>query len=225
MTAQKSFKRLVRMRMEKTGESYTAARASLLNGSDSPKAAEGPTLTLSEEAITRRTGRGWEEWFDVIDASPVADAPHSEIAEWLMEEREVPGWDAQSITVSYERARRGRAIGERADGFEISATKTVNVPVGRLFDAVVDESLRAAWLPGGRLSERTATKPRSARYDWEDGATRVAFGFEAKGEEKSVVALAHQRLADGGEADRMKAFWRERLAELKSKLEGGEIDA
>ena len=31
MTTQKSFKRLVRTRMEKTGESYTAARAMLLD--------------------------------------------------------------------------------------------------------------------------------------------------------------------------------------------------
>ena len=30
MTREKSFKRLIRMRMDKTGESYTAARAVLL---------------------------------------------------------------------------------------------------------------------------------------------------------------------------------------------------
>jgi hypothetical protein len=34
MTRQRSFKRLVRLRMEKTGESYTAARASLLAGNE-----------------------------------------------------------------------------------------------------------------------------------------------------------------------------------------------
>jgi hypothetical protein len=34
MTEHRSFKRLVRARMEKTGESYTAARASLLAGSE-----------------------------------------------------------------------------------------------------------------------------------------------------------------------------------------------
>ena len=37
MTRQKSFKRLVRARMEKTGESYTAARATLL-AAEEPKA-------------------------------------------------------------------------------------------------------------------------------------------------------------------------------------------
>jgi len=66
MTRHKSFKRLVRSRMEKTGESYTAARASLL-GAEEPKATERPPLTTSEEAIRRRTGRGWEEWFDMLD--------------------------------------------------------------------------------------------------------------------------------------------------------------
>ena len=60
MTRQKSFKRLVRSRMEKTGESYTAARAALLAAKE-PKAIEGPALSMSDEAIRRTTGRGWEE--------------------------------------------------------------------------------------------------------------------------------------------------------------------
>ena len=70
MTTQKSFKRLVRARMEKTGESYTAARAQLLsaNGGDpSAEAGGGVQLTASDEVIQRRTGRGWEEWFDMLD--------------------------------------------------------------------------------------------------------------------------------------------------------------
>jgi hypothetical protein len=218
MTRQKSFKRLVRARMEKTGESYTAARASLL-GADEQKATEGPTLTMSDESIRRRTGLGWEEWFDLLDESGAADKPHPEIARWLAQEKGVAGWDAQSVTVSYERARGGRAVGERPEGFSITASRTVAVPVDRLFDAVVDESLRQRWLPDGQLRERTSTKPRSARFDWGDGPTRVIFGFESKDEAKSTVALQHERLADGAEAERMKSFWRERVARLKELLE------
>src|SRR5918998_2110528 len=48
MTRQRSFKRLVRARMEKTGESYTAARALLLAAE---KKADGPRLETSDEAI------------------------------------------------------------------------------------------------------------------------------------------------------------------------------
>ena len=107
----------------------------------------------------------------------------------------------------------------------MTASKTVAAPVERLYDAFVDESLRERWLPDGELSERTATKPRSARFDWGDGDSRVVVGFESKDEAKSTVALEHARLADAGEAERMKAFWRQRLTALKSELERRGIDA
>jgi len=58
MTSQKSFKRLVRARMDKTGERYTAARAVLLSA-DEPEGAEQQPLMVSDEAIRERTGRGW----------------------------------------------------------------------------------------------------------------------------------------------------------------------
>ena len=126
---------------------------------------------------------------------------------------------AQAVTVTYERARGLRAVGEGPDGFTVTASKTVAVPVDRLYAAVVDKPWRRRWLPEGELRERTATKPRSARYDWGDGDTRVIFGFEAKGEAKSAVSLQHERVPDASEADRMKAFWRDRVATLKEVLE------
>jgi hypothetical protein len=215
MTRQKSFKRIVRARMEKTGESYTAARKSLL-------AAEGPkatALTVSDAIIRSRTGRGWEEWFDLLDDWGAVERPHREIARWLASEHGIDGWSAQSVTVSYERARALRAVGERADGFSVTAQKTVAVPVDRLYQAFVDESLRKRWLPDGELRERTATKPKSARFDWGDGETRVIVGFTAKGEAKSIAALEHERLPDAEAAERMKAFWRKRVGALKEMLE------
>jgi hypothetical protein len=220
MTERRSFKRLVRARMEKTGESYTAARAQLLAGQNGERTQEPTVLPLSDEAVRRRTGRGWEEWFDLLDEWGAPERAHKEIASWVGEEHDLDGWSAQAVTVAYERARRGRAIGERREGFGIGASKTVAVPVERLFDAFVDESLRERWLPDGELRERTATRPKSARYDWGDGSTRVIVGFEAKGEAKSTVAIEHERLANAREAERMKAYWRERVAALKEELEG-----
>jgi hypothetical protein len=221
MTRQRSFKRLVRTRMEKTGESYTAARAVLLAGEEERPAAEQPWLATSDEKIRERTGRGWEEWFDLLDEWGAAERTHREIARWVAEQLGIGPlvWAAQAITSSYERARGLRAVGETEQGFAVSATRTVAVPVERLFDAVVDESQRLSWLPDGELSERTATRPRSARFDWGDGATRVIVAFESKGEEKSTMALQHVRLSDGDEADRMKAYWRERVTALKEELE------
>jgi uncharacterized protein YndB with AHSA1/START domain len=213
MTRQKSFKRLVRARMEKTGESYTAARSMLLSAHDTT------WLATTDEAIRERTGRGWEEWFDQLDEWGAADMSHRDIARRVAAELAIDplAWNAQAITMSYERTRGMRAAGERTDGFAITAQKTVPVPVERLFDAFTDAALRAQWLPEDQLRERTATKPKSARFDWADGATRVNVTFVAKGE-RSTVALEHARLADADEADRMKAFWRERLSTLKAQL-------
>ena len=219
MTSQKSFKRLVRARMEKTGMSYAAARAALLAAAEPPKASQGPVLTVSEEVIRRRTGRGWEEWFDLLDAWGAVERAHGEIARWVAAEHGADGWSSQSIAVSYERARGLRAVGERSDGFAATATKTVGVPVEVLYDAFTDESLRARWLPGAELRERTATRPKSARFDWGDGQTRLVVSFVAKGDAKSTLALSHERIPDAEQAERHKAYWRERVGVLKEVLE------
>jgi hypothetical protein len=202
MTRQKSFKRLVRARMEKTGESYTAARAMLL-------AAEEPDgwLATSDERIRERTGRGWEEWFDRIDEW--GELTHREIAKRIAAELGIDplAWNAQAITMSYERTRGGRQPGQRDDGFAVTATKTLPVPIEQLFDA---------FLAQAELRERTSTRPKSARFDWDGGESRVNAVFVAKGEASSTVSVEHRRLADPDEAERMKAFWRERLPRLAS---------
>jgi uncharacterized protein YndB with AHSA1/START domain len=223
MTTRRSFKQLVRSRMEKTGESYTAARAQLLGGEAPAEAAAAarPALATSDATIRQRTGRGWEEWFDLLDAWGAADRTHRETARWVAEQQGVHplAWNAQAVVGSYERARGLRERGEHADGFRITASKTVAVPVERLYDAFLDSSLRERWLPGAQLRERTATRPRSARFDWGDGETRLHVTFIPKDDGRSTATVEHARLPDAAEADRVKAFWRERVGALKEVLE------
>jgi hypothetical protein len=218
MPTQRSFKRLVRARMEKTGESYTAARARLL-AAEEPKATEGPALSMSDDAIRAKTGRGWEEWFDLLDDWGAADRPRAEAVRWLADAHAIEGWNAQAVTVTYERARGLRAVGEHADGFTVTAPKTVAVPVDRLYEAFVDDAQRARWLPAAQLSVRTTSRPKSARFDWGDDGTRVVVAFIAKGDAKSAAALAHERLPDARAAERMKAFWRDGVSALKEVME------
>jgi len=206
--------------MAKTGESYTAARAMLLRGEEPAGAAE-VRLATSDEKIRERTGRGWEEWFGMLDEWGAAGRSHRETARWLAEQQGLHplAWNVQAVASSYERARGLREPGEKNDGFAITASKTVGVPVERLYDAFVDDSLRTDWLPDGQLSARTATKPRSARFDWGEGQTRVNVTFLAKGENKSTIALEHRRMASADEAKRMKNYWRTSFAALKGELE------
>jgi hypothetical protein len=220
VTEQRSFKRLVRARMEKTGESYTAARAMLLRA-DQPANSTVPRLKTSDEKIRQRTGRGWEEWFAILDEWGAANRPHREIALWLAEQQgAVPlAWNVQAIVGGYELTRGLREVGEKEDGFVVTASRTVAVPAERLYDAFVDPSVRDRWLPGARLSERTASRAKSARFDWSGGATRVNVTFLARDEAKSTVALEHRRLPTADEAARLKEYWRDRLLALKALLE------
>lgn len=219
MTTQRSFKRVVRARMDKTGERYAAARAALLAADGGGGSADTP-FTISDEAIRRRTGQNWEAWLDLLDGSPVAGRPHGEIARWIHETQGIDGWSSQAVTVSYERARGGRAVGERPNGFEISVSKTIGVPIERLFDVVVDTASWPAWLADGRLRQRKALPSKSARFDWADGETRVNVAFLAKGEARSTINVTHERLPNADDAARMKTYWRARLADLQRHLEG-----
>ena len=207
MTKQKTFKRRVRSRVAKTGESYTAARRMLI--------AEPSAPPESETA----TGRTNEQWFALLDRWGAAEHRHAEIARWLAEQPGVSSWWAQMLTVAYEQARGRRVRHQRPDGFTITASKTIGVGVSELFEAFTDDERRAEWLAGPLLGLRTATAPRSARYDWGDGTTRVNVGFSARSEASSTVALSHERLPDAGAAEEMKRYWRERLTELKAHLE------
>ena len=221
MTTQRTFKQRVRARVAKTGESYTAARRMLITAGDAPEAAPPEWQpTISDAAIVKATGRPWEAWLSLVDSWDGTRLSHPQNVRQLVDEHGVDPWWAQSITVGYEQARGLRAPGQHADGWAVGATKTIAVPVEQLFAAFEDRSLRERWLPGAELGRRTATRPRIARYDWEDGSTRIAVHFDALGESKSRVALQHERLPDAETADEMKAWWRERMRVLKALLEG-----
>jgi hypothetical protein len=223
MTKERLFKRRVRGRIAKTGESYTAARRQVSQKRDHVQAARarlGATADRpSDEKVGAVTGKRWEAWFSILDRSGARKRKHGETVAFLMEEHEVPGWWAQSITMWYERARGIRLKHQQADGFTIYASKTMAVPLEVLFDAFVNPRSRRTWLTDGTMSLRTSQPGHTARFDWEDGSTRVSVSFVAKGPAKATVAVAHERLPDPDEAEKAKVLWRERLADLKSFLE------
>jgi hypothetical protein len=176
----------------------------------------------SGEGMRRATGRDRGGWFAVLDAWGAAGRPYREVAAWLTGEHGLSSWWAQKLIVEYEQARGLRAAGVRPDGtFTVGASKTVAVPAERLYAAFVDAEVRELWLPGTAMRERTSQPGRSARFDWDDGATRVNVSVAAAGEARSQAAVEHERLPDARAAEEAKSYWRERLDVLKTVLEGG----
>jgi hypothetical protein len=230
MPKNKDLKRLVRARMRKTGEAYTAARAQIVKHPPgrapnatpvaSSTAAAGDLALragLSDAAVKQHTGCTWERWVRALDHHGAAAMPHREIVALVSTKYKVPDWWSQMVTVGYERIKGLRARGQRRDGsYEATKSRTFGVPVATLFDAWANARRRQAWLDE-RVTIRTATAPKSMRIGWSDGSI-IAVGFYAKGASKSSVAVQHAKLPDRDSAERLKQFWTERLDALRDSL-------
>ena len=225
MPLDKDFKRLVRGRMQKTGESYTAARA-VLRKKPAPRApASRPappdyaTLAgMTDSAVSAKTGRSWGEWVDALDGVGAQQWPHRRIAECVHQQFQIGDWWGQTVAVGYERIKGLREIGQRRSGaFEASRSKTLPVPVARLYRAFTDARLRNRWLPGVKLTIRKATPDKSVRITWDDD-TSVEVWLTSKGDARSAVAVSHRKLTNREESARRKAYWGERLEALAGLL-------
>ena len=212
MPANKDFKRLVRARMTKTGESYTAARSKLLPRPSS-RVDYAKLAGMSDAVIKARTGCTWERWTHALDYVGAHAWPHRKIADYVQKTFKVPDWWTQTVTVGYERIKGIRAIGQRRDGsFEASKSKTFAVPLARLYKSWSNAKLRSTWLPD-ELTIRSATPRKYMRIVWPD-FTLIQLVFANKGAAKSAVSVQHTKLPDRAAVTRMKAFWEQRLQAL-----------
>ena len=228
MTQHRSFKRLVRARMARTGESYTAARAQLLahhvrTTGDPGGPPETAPLPTSDDRLRERTGRGWEEWFDLLDDAGMHGRPHREVSRYLAQLQGVDplAWTVQVVVKGYERARGGQAVGQHDDGFRVHVTRTVAVPADVALQVVADEAARDGWVTDLALVPRRTTSSRRLHFDVPDGGGRVHVAVDAKDDGRCTVSVEHARLPDAVTADAARAAWRTRLDELRTLLEGG----
>ena len=212
MPKQKDLKRIVRSRMQKTGESYTAARLHVVRKQPAENFAE--LAGMSDESVKKATGRDWASWVRTLDAENSTSKPHRDIAKFVSS-LGVPSWWTQTVTVGYERIRGLRDRNQRrGGGYEASKSRTFPLPVAKLFDAFAKPRTRSRWLPRVKLA--SATPHKRLRLRMSDG-TPVEVGFLSKGEKKCSVAVQHSKLADKATAMEMKEWWAERfnaLAEL-----------
>jgi hypothetical protein len=232
----KDLKRLVRARMTKTGEAYTAARAHIIRKTNTrnqsaaasaathaPASAASPRdfaalAGTSDVVVNEKTGRSWEQWVLILDKHGAEHMPHRDIAALVSRTYGVADWWSQTVTVGYERIKGLRARGQRRDGtYEMTRSRTFDVPVAALFEAWAEPTVRRLWMNGADVKIRTATAPKSMRLCWTDRSI-IAVGFMAKGGSKSAVAVAHTKLPDRETAERLKQYWSERLDSLGEVL-------
>lgn len=172
---------------------------------------------VSDEAVRRATGRGWDEWVRLIDGRQVESFSHRDTAAWLASEQGLDGWWAQCVTVGYERLRGLRDANQTTSGFRVGVSRTLPLPIERVWAAISDDAAREAWAGAGSLRVRRLNAPRVARFDFTDGRSRVTAGLLAKGD-RTTLSIEHERLAGPEAVEPMRTFWRERLTALERHL-------
>jgi hypothetical protein len=245
MTRQQTFKRRVRDRMAKTGESYTTARRQLLasagdlfdeprEDSSAPTTAAPPSAAqrARRQLLERRrawvgeaTGRQMDEWIRLLDQAGARDLTHNQIWRWLAEAGEVAdGSLREAITITYEQEIGRREMGQSCEG-------DYPASVSRPLKATVDEVLQR-WLEliGGTRSfngaklvaEPSVSATEKFRY-WRakltDG-TRVTVTIWRMPDGRASLGIQQRAFPDRASADASKAYWKQFLAPLTAGLDG-----
>ena len=173
---------------------------------------------ISSDAVAKRTGRGWDEWFELLDRSGAESMEHAAIARRLHSRHGVPGWWAQMITVAFEHARGRRVKHQRPDGFEVTASKTIAASRAQAWQALTDPKRRAKWVAAAKWEVRTEKPPARQRVTWKDG-TIVEFHLLAKGPAKCQFVVQHMKLPDAKTAAWTKQCWVRAVGRLQEQLE------
>jgi uncharacterized protein YndB with AHSA1/START domain len=187
---------------------------------------------VGDAAVTKATGRGWKEWFALLDKAGAKKLDHKGIVALLYPKHLKLGWWCQMITVGYEQARGLRDQHQKPDGYSVSGSKTLDVPVAEAYAAWASLPARRRWLgKDAGFLVRKATRNKSLRITWpaapreKHGPTSVSVNFYSKGtggtgrSPRCMVQLQHDKLPDAKSAARRKVYWKIALARLAAALQ------
>ena len=173
---------------------------------------------ISDEAVKEKTGKDWSEWFAILDAAGAQAMTHKQIVAYLAEQHAVGAWWQQMVTVTYEQARGLRQKHEMPSGYQISRSRTISVPVERVYAAWLDAVQRPHWLADADFTIRKASPNKSMRITWVDGKTNLAVSFTTKYLDKTQITVQHDKLPASEDAERMKVYWAAALESLEKYL-------
>jgi len=174
---------------------------------------------MSDDAVKAKTGKTWKEWFSILDKAGAKKLTHPEIVKILSEQHGVSAWWRQMVTVTYEQARGLRKLHQKPGGFEVSVSRTINVPLAKLYKAFETAKSRGVWLAEDSLAVGKTKANKSIRGDWNEVTTSLEISFVEKSKSKSQVVVTHRKLPNAKAAATMKAFWGKALDRLRVSLE------
>lgn len=172
---------------------------------------------INNTAVEKATGKDWAAWFAFLEQQGGKQRDHKGLVA-VLSDAGVSAWWCQTIAGTFEREFLGREKHEMPDGYQASASKTINAPLSKIYGAFDNGS--ADWLPGGTIEISTAHKNKTLRGAWTGNVGgRVDIYFTAKDASKTQVAVNHTKLVSSAACEKAKADWRAALTDLKVRLE------
>jgi hypothetical protein len=172
---------------------------------------------VSTDAVARRTGKSWDDWFEVLDSAGAQDLDQRGVIAILAQKHGIGPWWQQMIAVGYESLRAKSERPPAPDGFNINSSCTLDAPLPRVFRLWNDAGERARWLADDRFVVRGTTADKIIRARWGKGTSHVAVSFAEKSG-RTEVSVAHQQIESQSAAEQMKAYWAKKLGLLDQAL-------
>lgn len=196
---------------------------------------------ISDDAVRKATGKGWDAWFALLDSEGAEALPHKQIAQMLHEKGYIAsGWWCQMVTVEYERARGKRVLGgtEKAE-FQIGVQKTLPLAADDAWDLITQPGGLALWLgtvsdlrwekraayetaEGTRGEIRSFTPGKLVRLTWQppdfSSPSTLQVYLEPNGK-KTAVLFHQEKLDSAATRERMRTHWRQVLQKLAELVE------
>jgi hypothetical protein len=165
---------------------------------------------LGDDAVRAATGRGWEEWCDLLDRWPGHREGHTAIATHVRDDLGIDGWWAQTVTVGYERITGLRLPYQKADGtFSAGRSRTVSVDGEALRAMLLSDADRRDLFPGHDTTLRSKPTAKSLRIGIGPGV--ALFSLDAKPDGRVTISVSHDKLPTPADVDEWKHYWGEWL--------------
>ena len=165
---------------------------------------------MNDNAIRSGTGKGWDEWCDLIDDFPGRDDGHKAIVNYLRHEHGVRDWWTQGVTVGYERITGRRLPHQMADGtFTANKSRTITIDGNLLRRLLLDSEDRAHLFPD--VVTEVKSKPNSKSIRIAIGPGVAILTLEERNAGRTKVGIEHGGLPAFDDVEEWKFYWAEWL--------------
>lgn len=170
---------------------------------------------IKDQTVLQMTKKSWEEWFTILDHKDAQEMTHTEIARFLYDKYlKENSWWCQMIANNYERSRGLKKKYETRDGFQVSATRTIQKPYTIIMKFLSSKKSLNQWLEDQNVEIKSTAAHQVVRLGWSDKKSIVTILLTDKNDLATIISVEHRKIANELMANTMKTYWKKKLREF-----------